>query len=181
MTSQPKMHDRPNPPLGPTRAFGPDGAQQPARPASPSWPSSRAILFSWPHGPTVNRPTQHGHKLSSARRPPTQPAQHRRPHAHKPLTSRTRPSAVTHRTPPHQDKLTNRTPRVSHPSNRIIFLPTPTSSSTRGRPAWQVQARGSRTSHDPISPCAVPTPPHAGRRMRRTHHHRSIAIRHWSP
>ena len=134
MTSQPKMRDRPNPPPGPARAFGQDGAQQPAWPASPSWPSSRAIPFSWPHGPTVNRPAQHGHKLRSAHRPPTQPAQHHRLHAHKPLTSQTHPSAITHRTPPHQDKLTNWTPSVSHPSNRIIFLPTPTSSATGSRP-----------------------------------------------
>ena len=40
---------------------------------------------------------------------------------------------------------------------------------------------GSRTSHDPVSPCAAPTLPHAGRRMRRTHHHRPITVRHWSP
>ena len=32
------------------------------------------------------------------------------PRAHKPLTSRTRPSAITHRAPPHQDKLTNGPP-----------------------------------------------------------------------
>ena len=52
---------------------------------------------------------------------------------------------------------------------------------TEPRPAWQARARGSRKKHDPIPPCAAPTLPHAGRWMRRTHHHYTIAAHHWSP
>ena len=73
-----------------------------------------------------------------------------------------------------------RAPSVSRPatasSSSPRFLPT-RSGADHGADAGP----GSRTSHDPIPPCAAPTLPHASRRMRRTHHLRLITVHHWSP
>ena len=108
------------------------------------------------------------------------PATLYRPRAHKPLTKRTRPSAITHRTPPHQDKLTNGPP-LSAAQLQRHRLPHAPSTTRPGADRGAGVGPGSRTSHDPVSPCIAPTLPHAGHRMRRTHHHHPIAVRHWSP
>jgi len=103
------------------------------------------------------------------------------PRAHKPLTSRTRPSAVTHRAPPHQDKLTNGPPlsAAQLQCRRLSHAPSTT------RPGADQRGRCGPGGHARcmtlFPPCAVLTLPHAGRRMRHTHHHRPIAVRHWSP
>ena len=74
-----------------------------------------------------------------------------------------------------------RAPSVSRPATASSSSPRSLHHATGGRPAWQVWARGSCKKHDHVSPCATPTLPHVGHRMHRTHHHRPIAIRHWSP
>ena len=108
------------------------------------------------------------------------PATLYRPRAHKPLTSRTRPSAVKHRAPPHQDKLTNGPP-LSAAQLQRRRLPHAPSTMRPGANRRAGVGPGSRKSHDLVPPCATPTLPHASRQMHRTHHHRLIAVRHWSP
>ena len=108
------------------------------------------------------------------------PATPYRPRAHKPLTSRTRPSAVMHRTPPHQDKLTNGPP-LSATQLQRRRLPHAPSTTRPGADRGAGVGPGSRTSHDPVPHLsAAPTqpPPHvrAARCARRITSH--SAIRH---
>ena len=79
------------------------------------------------------------------------PATPYRPRAHKPLTSQTRPSAVTHRTPPHQDKLTNGPP-LSATQLQRRRLPHAPSTTRPGADHGAGAGLGSRKSHDPVFP-----------------------------
>ena len=88
-----------------------------------------------------------------------------------PLVSHHAPHAATSRQAP--DDPTPLVSTVASSSPRPRILP-------RDRRLTSVAGTGpgSRKSHDLVPPCAAPTLPHASHRMRRTYHHRPIAVRH---